>query len=48
MLQDAKTETNDTFFDLLRCLSIKGLERDPARLGELARSFAEPASTGVD
>ncbi|MFF4044678.1 ParB/RepB/Spo0J family partition protein [Streptomyces sp. NPDC001816] len=44
MLLDTKIESNDIFFDLLRFLSMKGLERDPARLGELARSLAEQAA----
>jgi ParB family chromosome partitioning protein len=43
MLLDRNIEDDDTFFDLLRFLSKKGRERDPARLAELARSFAEDA-----
>ncbi|KUN00277.1 plasmid partitioning protein [Streptomyces yokosukanensis] len=41
MLLDRNIASDDTFFDLLRFLSKKGLERDPARLAELAQSFAE-------
>jgi ParB family chromosome partitioning protein len=41
MLLDRKIPADDAFFDLLRFLSIRALERDPARLGELARSFVE-------
>ncbi|MFD7282325.1 ParB/RepB/Spo0J family partition protein [Streptomyces sp. NPDC059862] len=44
MLLDRRVETDDAFFDLLRILSMRGLERDPARLGELARSIAEQAA----
>ncbi|MET7458012.1 ParB/RepB/Spo0J family partition protein [Streptomyces sp. NPDC005574] len=44
MLLHTKMEADDAFFDLLRFLSAKGLKRDPARLGELARSFAEEAA----
>ncbi|MEU8693420.1 ParB/RepB/Spo0J family partition protein [Streptomyces sp. NPDC048665] len=44
MLLDRNIENDDTFFDLLRFLSKKGRERDPARLAELARSFAERAA----
>ncbi|TRO56333.1 hypothetical protein E4K73_47075 [Streptomyces sp. IB201691-2A2] len=48
MLLDAKVGSDDLFFDLLRFLSMKGLERNSARLGELARSFAEQASVQAD
>ncbi|MFF3488710.1 ParB/RepB/Spo0J family partition protein [Streptomyces sp. NPDC002701] len=48
MLLDTKVSNDDLFFDLLRFLSMKGLERDPARLGELAQSFAEQASAQTD
>lgn len=48
MLLDTKVGNDDLFFDLLRFLSMKGLERNPARLGELARSFAEQASVQAD
>ncbi|MEU1458024.1 hypothetical protein [Streptomyces avermitilis] len=43
-----KVGSDDLFFDLLRFLSVRGLERDPARLGELARSLAEQASAQAD
>ncbi|MCW7946969.1 plasmid partitioning protein [Streptomyces hygroscopicus] len=45
MLLDVKVSSDDLFFDLLRFLSVKGLERDPARLRELAQSFVEQAAT---
>ncbi|WP_221354286.1 hypothetical protein [Streptomyces beigongshangae] len=45
MLLDAKVGSDDLFFDLLRFLSMKGLERDPARLGGLAQSFTEQVRT---
>lgn len=48
MLLDAKVGSDDHFFDLLRFLSMKGLERNPARLGELARSLADQASVQAD
>ncbi|MEU0645986.1 ParB/RepB/Spo0J family partition protein [Streptomyces umbrinus] len=48
MLLDTKVGNDDLFFDLLRFLSMKGLERNPARLGELAQSFAEQASAQAD
>ncbi|WP_105973619.1 ParB/RepB/Spo0J family partition protein [Streptomyces geranii] len=44
MLLDSKM-ADDAFFDLIRFLSIKGLERDPARLVELVQPFAEQAAT---
>jgi ParB family chromosome partitioning protein len=47
MLLDRNIEDDDTFFDLLRFLSKKGRERDPARLAELARSFAGDAEQAV-
>jgi ParB family chromosome partitioning protein len=37
-------DTDDDFFTLLQLLNAKALDRDPARLGELARSFAEQAA----
>jgi ParB family chromosome partitioning protein len=43
MLLDRNIDSDDTFFDLLRFLCKKGRERNPARLAELARSFAEGA-----
>ncbi|MEV5085752.1 ParB/RepB/Spo0J family partition protein [Streptomyces sp. NPDC056159] len=48
MLLDRNVKSDDTFFDLLRFLSTKALERDPARLGELAQALAEQAAAGVD
>ncbi|MFF7976863.1 ParB/RepB/Spo0J family partition protein [Streptomyces sp. NPDC007905] len=44
MLLDTKIESDDTFFTLLQCLNKKALERDRARLAELARSFADQAA----
>lgn len=43
MLLNAKVGSDDLFFDLLRFLSMRALERDPARLGELAEAFVEEA-----
>jgi ParB family chromosome partitioning protein len=48
MLLDRNIDSDDTFFDLLRFLCRKGLERNPARLAELARSFAEQAAAQGD
>ncbi|MGW6016136.1 ParB/RepB/Spo0J family partition protein [Streptomyces sp. NPDC055210] len=48
MLLDSKMVNDDLFFDLLRYLSMKGLKRNPARLGELARTFTEQASAQTD
>ncbi|MCL3998147.1 ParB/RepB/Spo0J family partition protein [Streptomyces lavenduligriseus] len=48
MLLDRNIDNDDTFFDLLRILGTKGLQRDPIRLGELARSFAEQAAVQAD
>jgi ParB family chromosome partitioning protein len=48
MLLDRNIDGDDTFFDLLRFLCRKGLERNPARLAELARSFAEQAAAQGD
>ncbi|MGW3653541.1 ParB/RepB/Spo0J family partition protein [Streptomyces sp. NPDC000878] len=44
MLLDSKM-ADDAFFDLIRFLSVKGLERDPARLVELVKSFEKQAAT---
>ncbi|MGV9254572.1 ParB/RepB/Spo0J family partition protein [Streptomyces sp. NPDC003697] len=44
MLLDRRIEADDTFFTLLQYLSRRALERDPARLEKLARSFAEQAA----
>ncbi|MER6847633.1 plasmid partitioning protein, partial [Streptomyces flaveolus] len=43
MLLDHKVPSDDHFFDLLRLLSMKALERDAARLDTLARSLLELA-----
>ncbi|GHE15645.1 ParB/RepB/Spo0J family partition protein [Streptomyces alanosinicus] len=48
MLLDRNIESDDLFFDLLRFLSKKGLERDPARLAELVQSFAGQAAVQGD
>ncbi|MGW7528764.1 ParB/RepB/Spo0J family partition protein [Streptomyces sp. NPDC054783] len=48
MLLDRNIDSDDTFFDLLRFLGKKGLERNPARLAELAQSFAEQAAAPGD
>ncbi|WP_181794008.1 ParB/RepB/Spo0J family partition protein [Streptomyces sp. WELS2] len=48
MLLDRNIDNDDTFFDLLRILGTKGLHRDPVRLGDLARSFAEQAAAQSD
>ncbi|MGW2425888.1 ParB/RepB/Spo0J family partition protein [Streptomyces sp. NPDC001709] len=48
MLLDRNIESDDTFFDLLRFLSKKGLERDPARLAGLAQSLTEQAAAQGD
>ncbi|MFB7501935.1 ParB/RepB/Spo0J family partition protein [Streptomyces broussonetiae] len=45
MLLDAKISSDEVFFDLLRFLGTKGLERDTGRLVELARSLVEQAAT---
>ncbi|MDQ0808657.1 ParB family chromosome partitioning protein [Streptomyces sp. B3I7] len=47
MLLDTKIESDETFFDLFRCLGIRGLERNPSRLRELARSLAEQADARI-
>lgn len=48
MLLDMKIPGDDVFFDLLRFLTVKGLKRDPGRLHELVRSFAEQAEAPTD
>ncbi|MFD8396334.1 ParB/RepB/Spo0J family partition protein [Streptomyces sp. NPDC059680] len=48
MLLDRNIDSDDTFFDLLRFLWKKGLERNPARLAELVESFAEQAAVQGD
>ncbi|CAL9653362.1 ParB/RepB/Spo0J family partition protein [Streptomyces sp. enrichment culture] len=47
MLLNAKVDSDDLFFDLLRFLSMRALERDPARLGELAKTFVKEAQAKV-
>ncbi|WP_432158343.1 MULTISPECIES: ParB/RepB/Spo0J family partition protein [unclassified Streptomyces] len=48
LLLDRRVATDDAFFKLLQLLSSKALDRDPARLGELARTLVEQAATRVD
>ncbi|MGC2997799.1 ParB/RepB/Spo0J family partition protein [Streptomyces sp. G35A] len=48
MLLDHRMETDDAFFTLLELLNSKALDRDPARLGDMARSFAEQAAARAD
>ncbi|MFF0206303.1 ParB/RepB/Spo0J family partition protein [Streptomyces sp. NPDC005017] len=48
MLLNAKVGSDELFFDLLRFLSMRALERDPARLGELAEGFVEAARARAD
>ncbi|MDO0929994.1 ParB/RepB/Spo0J family partition protein [Streptomyces sp. TG1A-8] len=48
MLLDAKIPSDEIFFDLLRFLGARGLKRNPARLGELARSLSEQVTAKVD
>ncbi|MFF4911250.1 ParB/RepB/Spo0J family partition protein [Streptomyces sp. NPDC001260] len=45
MLLDRRLESDDSFFALLQLLNRKAMDRDPARLGDLARSFADQATT---
>jgi ParB family chromosome partitioning protein len=47
MLLDHKVESDDLFFSLLQCLSVRALERDPARLDALARSVIEQTASRV-
>ncbi|MGY1583882.1 ParB/RepB/Spo0J family partition protein [Streptomyces sp. MN13] len=47
MILDRRVESDEDFFKLLQLLNTKALDRDPARLGELARSFAEQAAARV-
>ncbi|MEV6594864.1 hypothetical protein [Streptomyces acidicola] len=44
MLLNRMVKTDDAFFTLLEIPNREALDRDPARLGELARSFAEQAA----
>ncbi|MFJ5035566.1 ParB/RepB/Spo0J family partition protein [Streptomyces sp. NPDC088560] len=48
MLLDRKIESDDAFFDLIAFLSVRALQRDPARLGELARRLVDQATAQVD
>ncbi|MFC7898434.1 ParB/RepB/Spo0J family partition protein [Streptomyces sp. NPDC057381] len=48
MLLDTKIEKDDAFFALLRFLNMKALNRDPARLGELARDFVEQSAARAE
>lgn len=48
MLLDRKIPADDVFFDLLRFLSTRALERDPARLEELAQSFTGRSAPRAD
>ncbi|MDG9723602.1 ParB/RepB/Spo0J family partition protein [Streptomyces sp. DH41] len=48
MLLDTKIEKDDVFFALLRFLNSKALNRDPARLEELARSFLEQSTARTE
>ncbi|WP_053666236.1 ParB/RepB/Spo0J family partition protein [Streptomyces sp. MMG1121] len=48
MLLDAKIPSDEVFFDLLRFLGTKGLERDASRLVELAQSLVEQAAPRVE
>ncbi|WP_225102384.1 ParB/RepB/Spo0J family partition protein [Streptomyces sp. CoH27] len=48
MLLDAKIASDEVFFDLLRFLGAKGLERDAGRLVELAQSLVDQAGTRVE
>ncbi|MEV5492603.1 ParB/RepB/Spo0J family partition protein [Streptomyces bobili] len=47
LLLDKRIESDDAFFALLQFLSANGMKRDPARMGELARSLAEQATGQV-
>ncbi|MFF0465345.1 ParB/RepB/Spo0J family partition protein [Streptomyces mexicanus] len=48
MLLDQKIEDDDVFFDLIRFLGLRALQRDPARLGELGRFLADQPGGGAD
>ncbi|MEU3838450.1 ParB/RepB/Spo0J family partition protein [Streptomyces sp. NPDC028635] len=48
MLLDQKIPSDDTFFDLIDFLSVKALQRDPARLGELAQRLVDQIAAQVD
>lgn len=44
LILNTKVEADDHFFDLLRFLGARALERDPARLETIAQSLAEQAT----
>jgi ParB family chromosome partitioning protein len=44
LILDRKVDDEDGFFDLLHLLGQRGLERNPARLGQIAHSLAEQAA----
>ncbi|GLX49116.1 hypothetical protein Shyhy01_20660 [Streptomyces hygroscopicus subsp. hygroscopicus] len=48
MLLDQKIEDDDVFFDLIRFLGLRALQRDPSRLGELGRSLADQSAAHAD
>ncbi|MFF4836709.1 ParB/RepB/Spo0J family partition protein [Streptomyces sp. NPDC001315] len=48
MLLDLKIESDDTFLDLIDFLSVRALQRDPARLGEIAQRLVDQATAQVD
>ncbi|GAB1340338.1 hypothetical protein ACE1SV_69280 [Streptomyces sp. E-15] len=48
ILLDRKIESDDTFFDLVDFLSVRALQRDPARLGALARRLVDQTTAQVD
>jgi ParB family chromosome partitioning protein len=45
LILDRKVQADDAFFDLFQLLGARALERDPARLGQLAQALAEQAAT---
>ncbi|MGV9915415.1 ParB/RepB/Spo0J family partition protein [Streptomyces tendae] len=48
MVLDTRIETDDVFFELLRHLSVKAVNRDPDRLEELARLFVEQSAARAE
>lgn len=48
MLLNHKVSSDDLFFDLLQVLSMKALDRDPARLDALVRSLSELTRSRVE
>ncbi|POX64425.1 plasmid partitioning protein [Streptomyces sp. Ru62] len=48
MLLDQKIEDDDVFFDLIRFLGLRALQRDPVRLGELGRSLGDQSTVRAD